>query len=746
MSRRHSFHRIARSLLPLALLVGFVMPASGQSGFGSSSNVLKAIDADGDGALSPEEIAHAPVALRCLDDDGDGQLSKKELGTARSRWSAWGDGDWGDSDWGDMDDWDDMGGGDDMSGGGWGRGRGRDDRTPRGDLLEPTAVPAKHGQSTIEDRATFRRLSYKTGMVMEHLEGREFVKFQIMGPDTETPRLYFINTEAHPTHMTFMRAIGGRARDGMRGVLVRRPLLLGPDGQPGMFTFEFDLPKVHSFERIQLAHRLLQEKAAILRDRLLYHPMERAVEAQRKERSRYEAAAIGVITNDQLYENVGFLPLHPAESFGRLRVMSPQERPSPRDVVICDELPNEMPRVAGIVSGAFQTPLSHVNLRAIQDRVPNAYLRGGAEHPQVAPLIGKYVYYRVTADGFELREATADEVQTHFAAIRPPEPQVPCRDLTKRTIRSLDQLGFEDSTSIGVKAANIAALRKLDLPAGIVPEGFAVPFYFYDEFMKYNGFYVRAAALAESSELRANADDREAALRRFRRVIEAGRVPRWMSNALGELQASFPAGSSIRCRSSTNNEDLPGFSGAGLYDSFTHRPDEGHLSKSIKQVFASLWNFRAFEEREFFRVDHLATAMAVLVHPNFPDELANGVAVTEDVLYEPDRKEERYYVNTQVGADLVTNPESASIPEEMLMSPKFAVDDVMIRASNRSPEGKAILGWKHTTLLRLSLKTIEREFAKLYEKKADEKFAMEIEFKVTKDGAFVIKQARPWVY
>ena len=29
----------------------------------------------------------------------------------------------------------------------------------------------------------------------------------------------------------------------------------------------------------------------------------------------------------------------------------------------------------------------------------------------------------------------------------------------------------------------------------MVPDGFAVPFYFYDEFMKHNGFYDQAAAM-----------------------------------------------------------------------------------------------------------------------------------------------------------------------------------------------------------------------------------------------------------
>ena len=63
-------------------------------------------------------------------------------------------------------------------------------------------------------------------------------------------------------------------------------------------------------------------------------------------------------------------------------------------------------------------------------------------------------------------------------------------------------------------------------------------------------------------------------------------------------------------------------------------------------MFASLWTFRAFTEREFYRIDHLAAAMGVLVHPNYTDELANGVAVSFDPVSGEDA---HYYVNTQVG-------------------------------------------------------------------------------------------------
>ena len=71
------------------------------------------------------------------------------------------------------------------------------------------------------------------------------------------------------------------------------------------------------------------------------------------------------------------------------------------------------------------------------------------------------------------------------------------------------------------------------------------------------------------------------------------------------MHATFPEGTSLRYRSSTNNEDLPNFNGAGLYDSKTQHPEETEedgISKSLKQVYASLWNSRAFIERDFHRM------------------------------------------------------------------------------------------------------------------------------------------------
>ena len=631
---------------------------------------------------------------------------------------------------------------------GFGRFPGFDGPTPE-KQLEPEELNIKDGAARIPDHATFQKLSYKGEEVMidTFLADLEFVKFTIDDVLAEKPKFYFINTTTHRAHMMFGRAAGvpRRGWEQMKGVLVYRPRLKAPSGNPGLFTFEFEPFDSYSFELVLIAQGMLIDRMPGLKGNIGYYPRGQALAKYEEEKEIYEGSEVTVYLDEDLTDsNVGYLPLNLGETFGRLRLMKLDERPGPRDVVIYESLPNELSRVAGVITGVRQTPLSHVNLRAVQDKIPNAFITNAAQNGQIKSLIGKNVSYKVTVDGFEIREATADEVDAHFVDQRPKETQVPNRDLTVKQIRPLTEITFEDSKNVGVKATNVAVLGTFGFPSGTIPEGFAVPFYFYDEFMKHNGFYDYAEKMMTDSEFAKNRETQEKQLKKFRKLIKGGSLPEWMMDALDKMHKSVPKGTSLRCRSSTNNEDLPGYSGAGLYGSYTHKIDEGHISKSIKQVYASLWNFRAFEEREFYRVDHLKTAMGVLVHPNYKGELANGVAVTDDILYET---EANYYVNVQVGEDLVTNPESQSIPEEILLGWWKEDGHEVIRYSNRSDEGQSILSEKHLEELRRYLGKIHSKFSKLYGRSLDDYgFAMEIEFKVTKDGVLAIKQARPWVY
>jgi phosphoenolpyruvate synthase/pyruvate phosphate dikinase len=329
--------------------------------------------------------------------------------------------------------------------------------------------------------------------------------------------------------------------------------------------------------------------------------------------------------------------------------------------------------------------------------------------------------------------------------VRPKEIQRPARDLSVNTIVDLDDMAHADVAAFGAKAANLGELRKL-LPSSQVPDGYGIPFRLYDDFMKETGLYEKARAMMGDERFKTDPAYREEKLEAFRKAIKKADVPKAIEAKLTELQNRFPLGTGIRVRSSTNNEDLEGFNGAGLYDSFTHRPDEGPLSKSVKQVWASLWNYRAFEEREFYRIDHFAAAMGVAVHPNSDDEQANGVAVTKNI-YDPNWP--GFYVNVQVGESLVTNPDPNATPDELLISAigeNGEYETQYIRHSTLTENNQTVLTRSQLDQLTTMMEQIQSHFRQVYDKpETDKRFAMDIEFKIGSDGNLFVKQARPWV-
>ena len=607
--------------------------------------------------------------------------------------------------------------------------------------LNPTPLfDSPHGVSIISTRSAFDQLSYHKD---ESPDDFAYVKFILLDMETDRPRVYFINSDQHRYHLSFRQAVGLEPSGAgmLSGTIVRHPDRVARNGASAEYHFEFWPYTHYRFDVVERAQTVLAASMPLLKDNLVYYVPEVAIPAYERESASYQESRVGVVFDENILPVRGFVSLNPAEGFGFLRLMDPGERPNPRDIVIYEALPNELPRVAGIITTVPQTPLSHVNLRAVQDGVPNAFIHGALDLTEIGDFVDKYVHYEVTTNGWSMREASRAEVDEFYAASRPVDVQRPQRDLSVTEIAPLSEIEFDDWTRFGVKAANLAVLGRLGLPTGVIPDGFAVPFHFYDEFMQHNGFYTEIKSMLADPDFQSDLNVQEDQLQEFRQLIRGAPMPRWMMDDLAELQASFPEGTSIRCRSSTNNEDLPGFSGAGLYDSRTQHPDEGHIAKCIKQVYASLWNFRAFVERDFHRVDHLSTAMAVLTHPNYSDELANGVAVSFDpVNADPDA----YYVNVQVGEDLVTNPSALSVPEEVLL--RANGEPIFLASSNQTAEGEQIMSNEHLRQLRNYLAAIHEHFEALYNPAPDDPFAIEIEFKITADNVLAIKQVRPWIF
>ncbi len=575
------------------------------------------------------------------------------------------------------------------------------------------------------------------------LNNQEFVKFVIFNQDSDEPQVYFINSQTHYIHADFIGAIGMTGEDEVSGEIVYNPNTINPNGVFGTYSFNFSFGEAYDFAHTQRSFELLAANMPFLQNNFVHFIGDGGEDNHiNLFADGFVGSRITVNLESEFFADVDYLPFNQAEGYGFFRHMSLDENPGSRDIVLYDALPNSLPRVGGIITSVIQTPLSHVNLRAIQDNVPNAYIKNPLDIPAISSLLGNYVYYKVEEDQYIFEEASLEEVNAWYEGIRPTEEQIPDRDLSQTSILPLDQIGFDMANAFGAKCSNVATMRNFDLPDGTIPNGFGIPFYYYDEFMKFNDFYAQAEAMIEDANFISDLETRIAMLSAFRQEIRAAEMPQWMMDDLQLMHESFPEGTKVRCRSSTNNEDLPGFSGAGLYTSKTQHLDEGHISKSIKQVYASMWNFRAFDERDFYRVDHFIAAMGVLCHPNFEEEKSNGVGISIDPIF---NTENTFYLNTQLGESLVTNPDENTIPEEILLNQDPDEGFFVLRYSNLVGFEELVMDESYLDQMRDYLGVIHDEFAELYDVVGAEGFGMDIEYKVTAQDQLVIKQARPWV-
>ncbi len=648
--------------------------------------------------------------------------------------------------------------------------------------------------------ADFSALAWKSS---DELGPVEVVKFYLEGLDAE-PQVYFQNTPKHPIHFDFVRRVLGRsltssefvaqtyrgaARRAMAGSVLYRP---GPvvRGVASPFTVEFFPSDDLTPDQAATALTLLSERMVAFSPwrgeaRVVFYLPAGATQESQASTARRTLAGAGVpwLSRLELYGGVSQQTLNPGVAFGTLRLLTPEqlavEPVSFRDVVVLTRLPNELPIVGGSITEELQTPLAHVNVAARARGTPNLALVGASKDPRVAPLLGKLVRFEVKAGTFTLAEATLAEADAYWKARTERPKLVPEADLTRTGLTDFASLGFSDSKSVGAKAANLAELSRL-LP-GIAPQGFAIPFAHYQAFLDGTKTTPGAIASARASCVTAGRTqatcDAVAALlappasatdetvgQLLERLLadpgfQTGSSLRFATlAAVRDLFCALPVDPSfaqaldarvaslgnvpVRLRSSTNAEDLPDFSGAGLYTSVGATATGAKAASTrLCRVWGSVWNWTAFEERAFWNIDHLAVRMGVAVHPSYPNEAANGVLVTQN-LAEPTVA--GMYVNVQKGEVSVTNPEGGALPEIFSMVPGPAgVQVARQRFSSLSPQAPLLSDAEVSALYSAAAK-VQQHFAPLYQASPEE-LTLDLEFKF--DGPerkLVIKQARPY--
>jgi hypothetical protein len=404
-------------------------------------------------------------------------------------------------------------------------------------------------------------------------------------------------------------------------------------------------------------------------------PMQQSVAAEVKKRG------LKTITNDEIYKAATFQAFNKGRAVGKLRVVpvgTPFESLTfeRTDIVLLQESYPDITMVAGIVATQFSTPLSHVNLRAGAWKIPNAGDKKARE--KFGKLDGKVVYYEVTDTAITLRLATAAEIkELENKIFKQRHVDLPQADTKTAHMAMLTRIRAKDVLRYGTKTSNLGEIVTANLEGVRVPTGFGVPFFFYVQHMTQNGLDKQVEAVLANPKFK-DGEWRKTALEALRKAIADAPIDQSSLDAIYKRVRLKLGGRGVFVRSSSNSEDLPGFNGAGLYDTAGNVVGKQALGDAMKKVWASLWNLRAVDERSAFGIDHRQAYMAVLIQVGV-NATAAGVLVTKN-LWDP-ADDHSFTINSKWGlGERVV--QGQKMPEQIIFDPTNDGTKIISRADD----------------------------------------------------------------
>lgn len=476
-------------------------------------------------------------------------------------------------------------------------------------------------------------------------------------------------------------------------------------------------------------------------------------------RPTFTDCTIPKISPEELYEGQNYQALNLAENYGYLNKVELADLENTylgrHDIVLLNGIPNDVSVVAGIITTEFQTPLSHINVLSHNRNTPNMALRDGWENEQLQAFLGELVYLRVESDSFIIRAASLEEATAFWDTHEPQEVIVLEKNTDVQGLIDLQEADYMDLDIIGGKATNFAEILNVSFNGAPIPtpeSSFAIPFYYYNQHIKDAGLDTYINEMLADDEFINQPDIRKARLENLQDLIKDYPLDPVLIDLVEEEINHFQDFSSFRFRSSTNAEDLEDFSGAGLYNSYSAKKNNSNktIEKAIKKVWASLWNWRAFEERSYYKIEHTSCAMGILVHRSFPDEDANGVLITKN-LYNTNPG---FIINVQFKEYSIVFPEPGVLHDQIMLQTWSIIpgQDFMIEYLTFSNiaelNGQTVMTDEELMELGAYCLELKKHFYQNVPHNCDcteQNFGLDIEFKVdsqVSERKIYIKQAR----
>ena len=539
---------------------------------------------------------------------------------------------------------------------------------PGAPVAEVPAVPVvaerKVWTPRMDDAAAFAAYS-------EELGGERFAKFVI---DTKTDAIYYFDVNLYKVHKDFIfqglwhkertkeanrifdKNYGPVKPDFMMCYLVHH---LAAD----IWTFAFWDGDLATAKQVEHAYQRMKA-TFYLGDKVKFRPDSSYQEGIAKE---VAAKGVPVILNNDIYQAADYQAFNTGTAIGMLRHIPPgvpeAELTFGTDEIVVIHAPlSDITPVAGIISETFSTPLSHPSLRAKAWGIPNIGLKNA--DAKIDKLIGKIVFLEAKGGEYTLREATQAEILANRDKAQP-HVLVPKADLSIDKLATLDEQRATDVVAYGTKGSNLGEIVHGKLTGFLVPPGFGVAFHYYQAHMVEHGLDKQVDAMLADPVFARDPAVRKSKLAALKKAITDAPVSADLRAKIEAALAALPGSDGgVFVRSSTNAEDLPDFNGAGLYDTVPNMRGTDQVLDAIKTVWASVWNFAAYEDRQRAHIDHHTVYGGVLVQVGV-NATAAGVLVTTHPTDPSDDK--NYTINAKSGLGMSV-VDGKKVPESLIVS------------------------------------------------------------------------------
>ncbi|NDV60642.1 PEP/pyruvate-binding domain-containing protein [Bacteroides sp. 519] len=549
--------------------------------------------------------------------------------------------------------------------------------------------------------------------------------------------VYYINTPLYEFHLHFLNEILNRnyTPEDLKSYYKdeSRRFILGTISYQSLikqFTYEF-------WEGDKLTSGILASAQQAITNSFSATIVLKTNATQHEDAAR--KASVKYVTQEQIIKEYPYIPLNTGTTKGRIRIADNIEELtniSENDILILKEVPISIPTVSGVITERASTLLSHVNVLARAMKIPSLYLKDASQ--KLKPYEGKYVELKATNSGYTIHE-TAEVARKSTKKTRYSVKS----DIRQSKLIPLSEMREKDYIYCGAKAANLGEI-KAKMKNIIIPDGFSIPFAQYHTFMKQYGFYNQIREMEKKPEFQSNVDIRKAELEKLRAKIENTVLDKTTSQLWVEQWKSQLHGKGVFVRSSSNAEDLKNFSGAGLFTTVPNVKTVSGLEEAVKKVWASVYNFEAYESRRYANIPDSLVMMSVLIQHAADSEIS-GVMITKDP-YDAQRWDLIYIAAKRgIGIKVV---EGKRIAEQVMYSEKTkAVQIISYSEENTelrlAPEG----GVNEIPLTEKTRVMSDELIAKLavQGRKIKQLFKgdMDIEWAVA-DDKVIILQARPY--